>query len=589
MSEINVSRELKRVLRLRGDKVMLDDIITNFDEWMGVIAGIESMAEADNVKQTLEPAFKTIYGWRNDPVMYNYLKDRINYVQRLKSAFDSKMDIINSGRRRGQEVVYKPLPKIAPSETRQIIDQRPRVVKQVEEPIKVRGIDKQKKTEEKKPSGWGYQPTLSDLLDYYQYKGVVGEESVCILQTLGAINKLCFGLESLSGSGKSYVVQPLLELLPKEDVYKMELSSKTAEMYEADRINRCQIIYIPELQKAMQSNNQIIVEVLKGLTEGKDVSRKVRDQAERKTKQYVIKGDKGIIFTLAVENVFKYDAEFSRRVFILHTDVSEEQTDKILRYKASKRHAVGSNEFGVDDFERIADHVRDCLYFQNASYENPFAEFIAEQVPRTIRARSYDDYLFDLMDACAKFHFKNRVISNNILFLNLEDVYDVIKLYWKQFCKGLLKIPVLGEEVMGLFDLQDSLDEKIYSAQDVYLMIKDENPGYTFKMVENTLEALVDSGFLVKDDYKSTRPRYSKINEINGFDQSIDWEQCWKYGLEFMTNNYPELVDGWLLRQVVEGDVVVLDHVNGEKIKIVEHYKTDEVSEDGEEHANPVG
>ena len=49
---------------------------------------------------------------------------------------------------------------------------------------------------------------------------------------------------------------------------------------------------------------------VKGVTEGKDVSRTVRDQSTRSNEKYVITGDKGVIFTLAVENQFKYDAEF---------------------------------------------------------------------------------------------------------------------------------------------------------------------------------------------------------------------------------------------------------------------------------------
>lgn len=554
MKELDVSEERRRRLQLKSDRAIINDVSTNYDHWMKAIANVDNRKDVEEIFDALTPAFRTLRSSGRDPITHRYIRDRIQYVNRLKTALEKKKLQLRGGEDWitdnpiSQDTQHTPVTHQSTLSDR-TIDQY------VEQPIAVT-LPKP----ELKPD-WNYRPTLVDILDYYKYKGVVGEESISILQTLGAINKLCFGLESLSGSGKSYVVENLLDLIPEDMVYRMEMSSKTAEMYQADEINKRKIIYLPELQKAMKSNNPIIIEILKGLTEGKDVTRKVRNQSTKSIDEYVINGDKGVIFTLAVENEFKYDAEFSRRVFILQTDVSEDQTDKILKFKASKRHAVKQNGFGEEDYKKLSAHVKECLEFPDVDYENPFADYIAEQIPRTIRARSYDDYLFDLMDASAKFHFKDRFLKDNVLFLNIEDVHSITSLYWNQFCKGLLKIPVLGEEVMELL----GEDSQTYSPQEVYNAIKENNPGYSFKMVEKTIDSLVDSGFVEKTDPKSSKSDYVKVKELYGVNKQFDWDECWNSGLEFMQQYHPDVVDGWLALQGGTRGVSVLDPLSGEK------------------------
>jgi ABC-type dipeptide/oligopeptide/nickel transport system ATPase component len=544
-----IQNEIEKLVDFRKDKIVLDDIITNYELLISSITGIDSLAKLDEFRDRIAPAVRILGKWKNNDNLYSYMEHRLKYAQELKSALDEKVTELSLEARRQQPAAIftktSAIPKNAPAQ------------KYV--------VSETYMKEQPRKTNWSYQPTMLDLLNYYEAKGVVGETNLCILQTLGAINKLSFGIESLSGSGKSHVIDTLLDLLPENEVYTMELSSKTAQIYSADEINRHQIIYIPELQKAMNSNNPLVVELLKGLTEGKDVSRKVRNQGQGSIEEYVIKGNKGIIFTLAIENAFKYDAEFSRRVFILSTDASAEQTDLILKHKTQKRHALDYE--GGANFQQLASHIEECLNFPSVNYENPFADYVSEQIPRTIRARSYDDYLFNLINASAKFNFKNRMLKDNVLYLHLEDVYLVTELYWKQFSRGLYRIPVFGEDVMGLFSTQEE-----FSAKDAYHSLKENNPTYTFNLVEQTLESLVDAGFLIKDDYRSTKPSYSKINEMRGFNPEFDWNECWHVGLEFMTANYPGLVDDWLIRQKDKGSISAYNPLLRQQITLIEDW-----------------
>ena len=213
------------------------------------------------------------------------------------------------------------------------------------------------------------QPSLHDILKFYKHRGLVGEEAVCLLQTLLAIKKQPFGISALSGGGKSQTVDILANhnkynddtLLPKEAVYILQLSSKTAHMYNAREINKAKIIYIEELQKA--GNSLEMSEFLKNLSEGKDVTRSVRDQANRQNLQQTIKKGKGIIYTLALENSLKTDAEMNRRFIVLTTNVSKQQTEQVIKRKAKERFArTRLNLLDDKEINLIKAHIADCLY-----------------------------------------------------------------------------------------------------------------------------------------------------------------------------------------------------------------------------------
>lgn len=554
---MKVTEELKKIRQLRRDKKSLEDFLERYQNIPGMFED-STHEEIQNFGTELSDYLPIIYRWDPDSMEYLFLRSDI---ESLKDLRDQYQNIENElFRKRVESVPSEPIELKQPMETESIVQDEVPVkevpkVEVIEQPIVKTDI------------------TLKTLLDFYRQNGLIGEENNAILQTLGAINQLSFGIESLSGSGKSYTVDFLMKLLPEEAVYKMELSSNTAEMYEAETINQAKIICIPELQKAMKSSNPIVVEILKNITEGKDISRKVRNQKEKTNEHYTINGDKGVIFTLAVENEFKYDAEFSRRVFILHTDISQKQTDDILRYKALKRHAKAVSEtyLSQEEIKGLEEHIGNCLYFPSAEFENPFADYIVEFMPRTIRARSYDDYFFDLVDACTKFNHENRVQKDGVVFVELEDVYTVHKLYWKQFVKSLQNIPLLGEaclnEIGGSVDDVAEDGSKSLSADDVYTSLKRDYQTVTYYVVEQTLNRLVDGGFLEMDDFKSKKPRYSLLEKPK-FSQDFDWQRCFEIGYQFMKENYPSVVDLWTLNQLSANQVTALDPVNGQKTSL---------------------
>ena len=600
---LNYAKVIKRYI---GDRSTLDTFLENREKYALAILEARSEKDMKLSGEELQQYFSLLSKWNSFSPEYGSLKSRLDEVRLFQKAFKEKAELLGLGKFL-RKINLNKLPHLAALSEQYKAEcqtnagaQQENDVSKEAQAVPSPGPDEtlEQKTSdsivivpdsidavvEPKPVVLTQKPidiTLATVLSYYQQQGLVGEERTALVQTLGAINQLCFGIESLSGSGKSYTVDILVrKLLNKSDVYSMELSSKTAEMYDADTINKAKIIYIPELQKAMNSSNPLIIEVLKNITEGKDASRKVRDQSTQTNKKFTIKGNKGVIFTLASENAFKYDAEFARRVFILYTDISEQQTDNIIKYKAaSKRHAtgVGRHEMPDASIRAVKEHISECLYFPEVEFENPFADYIAGFIPRTIRARSYDDYFFDLIEASTKFNHKNRVRNDGVLFVNIEDVYTIDNLYWKQFVKTLLKIPLLGETALNVFNGNDDdsfRDQRKYlSAQDVYMDIRNENTSINYHVVEETLERLVGAGFLEKDDHKARKPRYFRVNEMPDFEQPMQWQKCFETGLAFMQENYPALAESWLMSQMDGNDVAARSPVDDSRVVLVKDYQ----------------
>jgi len=271
--------------------------------------------------------------------------------------------------------------------------------------------------------------TVEDLLSYYQSEGLVGEEELATLQTLCLIHGKCFGIYAASGSGKSFVVEKLFKLVPERWVYRMELGSKTAVYYDEDAVNRARVIYIPELQKAMQTNNSLVTEMLKSVSEGRDSVRRVTTKGKVDT--YRIQAGKGIVFTLAKENTFKYDAELARRFLVFETDESEEQTEKILSRKPLLRNRRNGKGYG-----RLRKHIANCMQ-QNFQFNNPYLEEVVEEIPRTMLARTYTDHLFDLFEASARFNYRRRNVVDNVVEVDVEDIELVCGCYWNTFIETL--------------------------------------------------------------------------------------------------------------------------------------------------------
>ncbi len=282
--------------------------------------------------------------------------------------------------------------------------------------------------------------SLYDVLSYFKSQGVVGEENLLATMTLALIGRCPLGVEGYSGSGKTFITRKLLELVP-ERVYKIGLSSNLAVFYDQDRINQKEILFIPELQKAMKKKDSPIVEVIKDLTEGADATRVVTDKERRDVARYKINKGRTVIYTLALENDFKKDVETGRRFLRVQTDSSPEHLEDILRQKSEQRYLPRKEEKEQRRLQyKVKQHINSCLDLDVRTID-PFAGYISSIMPRTQKAASYIDHYYSLLDACGKFHHQERIRvtlkDGDYILLGLDDHIQVHQAYYSQFLNSL--------------------------------------------------------------------------------------------------------------------------------------------------------
>lgn len=427
-----------------------------------------------------------------------------------------------------------------------------------------------------------HQPSTKDIADFFENCGLVEEKDNAILLTLAALSKVSAGVISVSGSGKSVLCDILMMLLPEQRVYNLGLTSNTATIYDFEIVNQSDIVYIEELQKALNSNNPIMVEIIKNITEGKDISRKVYDANERRNKNFKINGNLGIIFSLALENKVKKDDELDRRVITLMTDISQTQNRKVLQYIGKSRFKRERLRRQTDDVaNQLKAHVNVVLDKARTQVDNPFAEYIMQQVPVPfVKVRSHVKHYLNLIDSSTRFYFKDRVGVGENLFTSLQDVYNIHLLYGKTLNRNIHNLPQLGSTIMEiyaedsntkgwvkdeekaqqtLFREEDSIARVYYSVTKIHGFLKRKGILIKNAVVKDQCEELVEAGFLGKEII-GRQIFYYKTDEVEEFEDKFKFQECFQAGYENMKKEYPEQAKGWLDKQVNEDGYVVVKH-----------------------------
>lgn len=316
-----------------------------------------------------------------------------------------------------------------------------------------------------------YKPSVLDIKNYAssmvegkkqkRFLPVVDEVRNVLAQTFCLAGKINYLSKGNSGSGKSHLTDKVLALLPDDFVYKAGLSSETALYRDAERINRARVVYIPELQKAVSKKSSCIVELIKDVTEGKN-SERTRVSPNGAIVVDLITSDKIVVATLANENNYckDEDLELKRRFLELSTNQSEDHLRMVINYKAEQR---GPNRnrtvFSATDYERLSHHIVECLNLE-VDFVDPFYTSLSTIIPETPKSLSYSEHYYNLLNACATFHYKERHIENNTLFISLEDHFIVHEIYHNSFCDSLLEFDNEERWVQRIQESKKSVDWK---------------------------------------------------------------------------------------------------------------------------------
>jgi len=448
------------------------------------------------------------------------------------------------------------------------------------------------------------QPQLSDVRKWYESKGLVGEGRLSILQTLLAIKKQPFGIESLAGAGKSATLDLLANhklngeeiLLPKESVYIMGVGSKTAQMYKEAEINKAKLIYVEELQKAGSSLE--ITEMLKNLAEGKEFTRDVTDMAGGSVKtQKILKG-KGIMYTLAIENKHKNDEEMKRRFIVMSTDVSQEQTKKVVTRKAQERFAKERLvEISEEEIDSLRRHIKGCLELDNIKFQNPYAEALSEYMPTPDqKVRSFVGHYFNVVDAVSLYHYKDRLMTSRKdgktdLFVTIQDVYVANLLYNDYFTMDIHSIPPLGKEILLAFnkidyentlaskeakkviDLssfsneEDTVEHRWATVTDIHDYLKKEmNIVLKHGVTRDVCNQLYEAGFLSRNSKPGAMNEYCLADSVESLNSKIDWSSVLEAGKKLMKEHKPQHYEEWMKTQELQ----IINPLTDKQVNILE-------------------
>ncbi len=334
-----------------------------------------------------------------------------------------------------------------------------------------------------------------------RFKPVIDEDANMLRQVLCLVGNVHYMLKGSSGSGKTHLVDKILTLVPEEEVYRAGLSSEVAHFRNAKNVNGASIIYIPEIQKLVNSRkNSPVREMVKDLAENKSSQRsRVTPQGEVATD--LIRSGKMIITTAALEGQYlgEEDRELKRRLIYLNTNESREHLQKVNDYKANSR-LRGREEFSFSelDYNRLKEQIQD---YRNRDFEvvDPFSLCLRELIPDVPKSVGYSEHYFKLLDACAKFHYPQRTVVGKRLYLALEDHFVVHSLFYDSFFK------TMGE----LSGPEEAVAEELF-------------------------------------------------NPI-----SVDWSQWWEKGAEIMQND-PQVYSSWKEAQMSKEGIYLNDHLGNQ-------------------------
>jgi energy-coupling factor transporter ATP-binding protein EcfA2 len=177
--------------------------------------------------------------------------------------------------------------------------------------------------------------------------GYVGEETNKKLMYLAATSRLLDDPISIlilseSGSGKSYLVDTVKKLMPPEDVIDVTSLSDQALNYMGDLEHK-----FMSLSEAVHKD--VIEHQLREMVSNKELRRLVTKKNEKtgtmRTEQVTVKAIVSLVMSSTNYNV---NPENASRAFIINTDESEEQSQRIFKLQSKKlsntRRRIQTNE-----------------------------------------------------------------------------------------------------------------------------------------------------------------------------------------------------------------------------------------------------
>lgn len=402
--------------------------------------------------------------------------------------------------------------------------------------------------------------TVEDIGFFYESQGLVGEEASRELLLYAALGKVHVGIESLSGGGKTFLLDTFLKAFPSRSYEVIQQLSEKA-LFNDDRnykevevegkiLQRKEMGYLitTEYQKVM--NNPFVEEVVKNIAEGKP-SRYTRTNKSRDGTETLELIAHCLIYTFAINNKQaknkRQDAEVARRFLILHTDISEEHIDQVSQEK-SQQNFKAPCEF---DLEYFRHHIDGCLALStDSTIINPFLPYLEEILPAhlksNIKRMSFMPYLGKLISGCTLFHHAERPrAKNNIenadgassantqyLFSTLYDTAHTLSLDQSLVENNIQGLSVAERKILDALET-----EREYSEEEIFAFLP------TFPGKAAVVDAAIAYLHEELRQLRLTKPgHYVKEREER---MMFDVERALGSARAYMEQHYPTIAKQW--------------------------------------------
>jgi len=435
---------------------------------------------------------------------------------------------------------------------------------------------------------------LNDLLKYFHNAKkkdgtlfpILGEDSLALTASISyLLEDTNFCIKAYSGTGKTVLMEAIVNLLPPNYTYVMEHMSDTAIWYDYEKINKARFIIVPEAQKLPEG----VMEIIKTWADGRMASRKITDITIKLPVVYKLDA-KYVLMAVAVENdkgSAYFDAELERRCMIMHTNPTVKQTERVIKHKLlhsaipSARIASITDEEVEDLKAHLIKVVRERDEDDATVIKNPCAPFLFEAIPSAFPvSRSKVQYLLQLINAIARFYPDEiiRTKHDGVTYGLVSPKHNWLglRIYLNSFVEECLHMPSHGTDILKLFP-DTRLDKFGFADSETVKMSEGElkkaakAAGLPFTKLRPVIAGLLLTGFLELDD-DGKRKLYFKSPLINEPVSKINWSDLIEETKNFTRENWPKVADEYIGRCC--SSVKIIDPFNGNNLELGERAKT---------------
>lgn len=357
---------------------------------------------------------------------------------------------------------------------------------------------------------------LSQMIQFTDASGYVGEEInkkmlYFSFTSRFSDNSISCIVKGASASGKSTLVQSVLNLFPKEDILQFSFITSKALVHSKLDLSH-KILFIQERHGAEQADYSIRTVISEGeISIFLPIKNDATNDFETTEKRIPAKG---MVYVETTTKDQIHD-ESQTRVFDLYIDESEKQTEQILMAEAQE-----IDKKKVEKDARIWRCAQNLL--EPLEVRIPYAKKLVEIFPKKkIRVRRDFKRFLSLIKSHALLYQYQREVKDNQIIASIEDLKVVFPLAEKILIQSLKDISPRQEQVLRI--IEDEFTDIEFSPKQLYEKVEKD---ISYKTVRNYLKRFESLGLIEWNGIKGAGSRYNLSSSLAQLPNSLfSWSE----------------------------------------------------------------